>query len=46
MKRPESFKDVKKSFSEIDDIEMIERNPRLKLSHKLPGINKRFLFRK
>lgn len=31
----ESFKDVKKSFSEIEDLEMMERNPMLKLSSKL-----------
>ena len=31
----ESFKDVKKSVSEIEDIEMMDRNPMLKLSSKL-----------
>lgn len=42
MNGPESFKDVKKSFSEIDDIEMMERNPMLKLSSKLGQLRSPF----
>ena len=42
----ESFKDVKKNISEIEEIEMMENNPMLKLSSKLTEIDKGFLFGK
>ena len=42
----ESFKDVKKNISEIEEMEIMENNPMLKLSSKLSEIDKGFLFGK
>jgi hypothetical protein len=40
-----SFKNVKKSISEIKEHDKIENDPLLKLSTKLSEIDKGFLFR-
>jgi hypothetical protein len=42
----ESFKNVKKNISEINEHERIENDPLLKLSTKLAKIDKGFLFGK
>jgi transcriptional regulator with XRE-family HTH domain len=42
----ESFKNVKKNISEIEEHDKIENDPLLKLSTKLSEIDKGFLFRK
>jgi transcriptional regulator with XRE-family HTH domain len=42
----ESFKNVKKNISEINEHDKIENDPLLKLSTKLSEIDKGFLFRK
>ena len=38
----ESFKDVKKNISEIEEIEMMEKDPYLKLSSKLAQLRNPF----
>jgi len=44
MNSVESFKNVKKNISEIQEHDRIENDPLLKLSSKLAGIDKGFLF--
>jgi hypothetical protein len=38
----ESFKDVKKNISEIEEMEMMEKDPYLKLSSKLAQLQNPF----
>ena len=38
----ESFKDVKKNISEIEEIEMLEKDPYLKFSSKPAQLHNRF----
>ena len=46
MNSVESFKNIKKNISEINEHDKIENDPLLKLSTKLAEIDKAFLFRK